>query len=215
MQGAAGGNLVVAEIQTAGRGRRGAAWFGAPGESLAFSILWRPPESKALWPRLALASGLAVAEACEAYVPIAGVKWPNDVWLGGRKAAGILVEAGPDFVVIGIGLNVNTAAFPPEIAATATSLAAECGRAVDRGALLGRVIDRFAVHARRIDAGFDSIVAGVSQRCVLTGREIHLQTSSGPLHGRCEGIGTGGELLVRTPSGLQKILQADDVRPRD
>lgn len=212
--GAPGGEIVVADVQTAGRGRRGAAWFGAPGESLAFSLLWRPSESKALWPRLALATGLAVAEACEMHVPLAGVKWPNDVWLGGRKVAGILVEAGPDFVVIGIGINVNTAGFPPEIAATATSLAAESGCAVDRGGLLARVVGRFAVHATRIDAGFDAVLAGVRQRCVLTGRHIDLQTTAGPLDGRCEGIGPGGELLVQTATGLQKILQADDVRPR-
>jgi len=213
--GAPGGDIVVADVQTAGRGRRGAAWFGSPGESLTFSILWRPVISKALWPRLALAAGLAVAEACEAFVPLAEIKWPNDVWISARKVAGILVEAGPDFAVVGVGINVNTTAFPDEIRDVATSLAIECARPVDRGALLGKIIARFAIHANRLDGDFECLLNGVRQRCVLAGHQVDLQTPSGPLHGHCEGIGSSGELLVHTGQGLQHILQADEVRPRN
>lgn len=212
--GAPGGDIVVADAQTAGRGRRGAAWFGAPGESLTFSILWRPEVSKALWPRLALATGLAVAEACEAHVPLAGIKWPNDVWIGGRKVAGILVEAGHDFVVVGVGINVNTLSFPAEIRDVATSIAAEAGHPVNRGELLANLISRFAIHANRIESEFESFLTGVRQRCVLTECEVDLQTPVGPIHGHCEGIGASGELLVRTETGLHHILQADEVRPR-
>jgi BirA family biotin operon repressor/biotin-[acetyl-CoA-carboxylase] ligase len=211
--GAPGGDIVVADVQTAGRGRRGAAWFGTPGESLTFSILWRPGVSKALWPRLALATGLAVAEACEGYVPLAGIKWPNDVWISGRKVAGILVEAGPNFAVIGVGLNVNAVSFPPEIRDAATSIAAEIGRAVDRSELLAKIISRFAIHANRLDSDFETLLTGVRQRCVLNGRRVDLQTPSGPESGDCEGIGASGELLIRTATGLKHILQADDVRP--
>jgi len=212
--GAPGGDVVVAGVQTAGRGRRGTAWLATPGESLTFSILWRPSISKNLWPRHALAAGLAVAEACEAYVPLAGIKWPNDVWIADRKVAGILVEAGPDFVVVGIGLNVNTRNFPAEIRNAATSLSIEYGRPLDRGTLLGKIIARFAINAKRLEGDFESLLHGVRQRCVLTGHHVDLQTPSGPLHGYCEGIGTSGELLVRTGQDLQHILQADEVRPR-
>jgi len=212
--GAAGGDIVVADIQTAGRGRRGAAWFGTPGESLTFSILWRPGGAKALWPRLALATGLAVAEACETHIPLAGIKWPNDVWIRGRKVAGILVEAGPDFVVVGVGINVNTLSFPMEIRDVATSIAAETGHPVDRGELLGKMISRFAIHAQHLDTEFANLLNGVRQRCVLNGREIDLQTPAGPASGHCEGIGPSGELLIRNADGLNRILQADEVRPR-
>lgn len=212
--GAPSGDIVVADVQTAGRGRRGAAWFGTPGQSLTFSILWRPGFSKALWPRLALATGLAVAEACESHVPLAGIKWPNDVWINGRKVAGILVEAGPDFVVVGVGINVNTLSFPLDIRGIATSVAAQAGYPVDRGELLAKLVSRFAIHANRLESEFETLLTGVRQRCVLTGHELDLQTPSGPASGHCEGIGPSGELLVRTADGLLHILQADEVRPR-
>lgn len=213
LAGAPSGEIVVANMQTAGRGRRGAAWFGAPGESLTFSILWRPGFSKALWPRLALATGLALAEASETYIPLAGIKWPNDVWISGSKVAGILVEAGPDFAVIGVGINVNTSSFPTEIRNAATSIATIANARVDRAELLCKIIARFAIHAHRLDGDFDTLLTGVRQRCVLTGHPIILQTPSGPVHGDCVGIGPSGELLVRTPQGIKHILQADDVRP--
>ena len=212
--GSPSGAVVVANTQSAGRGRRGAAWFGAPGDSLAFSILWRMQSPKPLWPRLALATGLAVAEACEASVPLIGIKWPNDVWIGGRKVAGILVEAGEDFVVAGVGINVNTAAFPEEIATSATSLARECGRRVDRAALLAGVLSRFARHATRVDAGFHEVIDAVRQRCVLAGGKVAMRTQAGEmLRGDCDGIGPSGELLVRREGELMRVLQADEVRP--
>lgn len=214
MAGAQGGQVVVSDSQTAGRGRRGAAWFGTAGESLLFSILWRAEVAKPLWPRLALAAGLAVAEACETHVPLAGIKWPNDVWISQRKIAGILVEAGPDFVVVGIGINANTPSFPDELCQTSTSLAIETGHRVDRGELLGKTLARFAIHAGRIGSDFPLLLDRVRQRCVLTGLWVDLQSPSGPLHGRCEGIGPAGELLVRTDLGLRHVLQADEVRPR-
>jgi len=206
--------VVVADVQTAGRGRRGAAWFGAPGESLMFSILWRPDEPKPLWPRLALAMGLAVANACERFVPITGLKWPNDVWIRGRKVAGILVEAGEDFVVAGVGINVNTHRFPDGIATQATSLACEAGFQPERAAVLASVLERFSNHAGRIGRGFDEIVAAARQRCVLAGGAVVLRTQTGELlRGQCDGIGPAGELRVRHGERVLEILQADDVRP--
>ena len=101
-KGMAEGLVLVAEEQTAGRGRRGAEWFSPTGESLAFSVLLRPSEPMAFWPRLSLAAGLAVAESLEKFVPLAEIKWPNDVLICGKKIAGILVEAGRDFVIVGI-----------------------------------------------------------------------------------------------------------------
>jgi BirA family biotin operon repressor/biotin-[acetyl-CoA-carboxylase] ligase len=214
-RGAGEGLVLLALQQTAGRGRRGAAWFSAPGESLAFSILVRPQEPKALWPRLALATGLAVAEAVERFGPAAGVKWPNDVWIGRRKVAGILVEAVSDFVIAGIGINVNSGVFPDEIASIATSLRLETSLETPRGEVLAAIVRRFARHSRNIGSGFDELLDGVRQRCVLTGRRVSLTDPKGPRTGVVEGIAPGGGLLLRTDAGVERLIQADEVRILD
>lgn len=210
--GAAEGLVLLALQQTAGRGRRGATWFSPPGESLAFSILLRPEEPKALWPRLALVAGLAVAEAAESLGPSAGIKWPNDVWIGRRKVAGILVEAGKDFAIVGIGFNVNSTDFPPEVAEIATSLRMETAHEHPRNEVLAAMIRCFARRYRGIGPDFDHLLDAVRQRCVLTGHRISLTTSSGLRQGICEGIAPGGELLLRTETGLERLIQADEVR---
>jgi len=211
--GAADGIVVLAERQTAGRGRRGAAWFSPPGESLAFSVLVRPAEPKPLWPRLALAAGLAVAEAAESLGLQAAIKWPNDVWIGRRKIAGILVEAGRDFAVLGIGLNVNTESFPPEVAESASSLRLETGGVLSRAEVLIAVLRRLEIRRRQIGAEFGDLLDCVRQRCALTGHGVTLSTPAGPLRGHVEGIGPSGELLLRGSDGtLQSILQADSIR---
>ena len=210
--GAADGLIVLADQQTAGRGRRGAAWFSPAGESLAFSILVRPQETKALWPRLALAAGLAVAEALESFGPQVGIKWPNDVWIGQKKAAGILVEAGTDFAVVGIGLNVNTTEFPPAVAEIATSLRLETAREFSRAEVLGEIIRKFARRRQQIGEDFEEMLSAVRERCVLTGKRVSLNTASGPRVGTVTGIAAGGELLLLSENGLERLIQADEVR---
>ncbi|MBX3741513.1 MAG: biotin--[acetyl-CoA-carboxylase] ligase [Akkermansiaceae bacterium] len=211
-QGMPEGLVVITDRQTQGRGRRGAAWFSPPGESLAFSVLLRPDAPKALWPRLALVTGLAVAEALEESIPLVGIKWPNDVWAGGKKIAGILVEAGRDFVVVGIGLNVNTLTFPDEVSAIATSLALEAGGEVSRAEVLAAIIRRLSLRRHQIGTEFPEAINSIRLRCVLTGQEVSLTAASGPLSGTVEGISPQGELLLRTSDGLQPLLQADEVR---
>ena len=210
--GAADGLVLVAERQTAGRGRRGAVWFSPAGESLAFSILVRPKQPKALWPRLALAAGLAVAEAVESFGLQTGIKWPNDVWIGHRKVAGILVEAGSDFAVVGIGLNVNSTKFPPQVSEIATSLRIETLQVFPRAEVLGEIIRKFAGRRGQIGDDFDALISAVRQRCVLTGKHVTLVTANGPRIGTVEGIADSGELLLRTRNGLERLIQADEVR---
>ena len=210
--GAKDGLIVLAERQTAGRGRRGAAWFSPSGESLAFSIVIRPAEPKVLWPRLALAAGLAVAEAIERFGVHTGIKWPNDVWIGGRKVAGILVEAGPDFAVIGIGLNVNTISFPAGVAEIATSLQIETGFPLPREEVLAAIIEKFALRRGQIGDDFEGLIKALGERCVLTGKRISLTTAGGQLSGTMEGISPAGELLLRTATGVERLIKADEVR---
>lgn len=208
------GLIVLAHRQTQGRGRRGAAWFSPPGESLAFSVLIRPAEPKALWPRLALVAGLAVAEALEEFLPLVGIKWPNDVWVGDKKIAGILVEAGKDYAVVGIGLNVNTRSFPGEVADIATSLALETGGTVSRPEVLAGIIRRLAARRHQIGSGFPAVIDAIRLRCVLTGNEVSLITSAGPRIGTVETISPQGELILRTATGIESLLQADEIRVR-
>lgn len=210
--GAEEGLVLMALEQTAGRGRRGAVWFSPPGESLAFSILLRPAEPKALWPRFALVAGLSVAQALESFGPACGIKWPNDVWIGGRKVAGILVEAGEGHVVVGIGVNVNNRRFPDEVAASATSLRIETGLAHSGPEVLAAVIRRFAVHCREIDRGFAEIVRAVRERCVLAGQRVSLIASGGRETGTVESIAPDGGLLLRTGDGVRHLMQADEIR---
>lgn len=212
LDGAPGGRVLLALSQTAGRGRRGAAWFSSPGESLAFSILLRLEEPKALWPRLALAAGLAVAEAIESFGPATGIKWPNDVWIQCKKVAGILVEAGPDFVIVGIGLNVNSTVFPPEVEAIATSMRMESGSDHSCPDVLAAVIRRFALRHGQIGSEFSELLDCVRHRCVLSGHQVSFLTAGKKRHGRVEGIAPGGELLIRTSEGLETCLQADEIR---
>ena len=206
------GLVLLALRQTTGRGRRGTAWLCQPGESLAFSILVRPAEPKALWPRLALAAGLAVAEALESCGVTVGVKWPNDVWIQQRKVAGILVEAAADFAIVGIGINVNTSTFPPEIADIATSLRIATGRDLPCAEVLDRIIRRFASRRGQIGAEFEAVLGAVRRRCVLTGKHVSLTTGNASRQGLVEGIGPGGELWLRTSEGLESLLQADEIR---
>lgn len=210
--GAPEGMIILANRQTEGRGRRGAAWFSPPGESLAFSVLLRPAEPKALWPRLALTAGLAVAEALEEYVPLVGIKWPNDVWIKGRKIAGILVEAGKDYAIVGIGLNVSTLSFPPEVSGTATSLALETGHPPSRPEVLASIIQRLATRHLQIGSDFSSVIESIRLRCVLTGHRVSLATPNGPREEDVAGISNAGELVLRTGNGLETLLQADEVR---
>jgi BirA family biotin operon repressor/biotin-[acetyl-CoA-carboxylase] ligase len=210
--GAPEGLVLLALEQTQGRGRRGAAWFSEPGESLAFSILVRPSEPKSLWPRLALAAGAAVAEAMEQFGVQAGIKWPNDVWVRGLKLAGILVEAGKDFAIVGIGINVGSRRFPAEVAEIATSLALETSTEISRAEVLGAVVRRFASRQRQIGPDFGILLDSVREHCVLTGKQVALMTSSGPKQGLVEGIAPGGELMLRTAGAVENLIQADEVR---
>lgn len=212
LSGAADGLVVLAERQTEGRGRRGAAWFSPAGQSLAFSVLVRPDEPKALWPRLALAAGLAVAEAIEAHCPHVGIKWPNDVWIRQRKVAGILVEAGTDFAIVGVGLNINSDSFPPEVSEIATSLKIETGTDHCRAEVLAAVLKHFARRRQQIGREFDEVLAAIRLRCVLSGHRVSLTAPDGPRTGTVEGIAAGGELLLRSGQGLERLIQADEIR---
>jgi BirA family biotin operon repressor/biotin-[acetyl-CoA-carboxylase] ligase len=205
------GQVLVAEEQTAGRGRAGRTWVSVPGASLTFSVLLRPmsvPPAARGW--LPLLTGVAVATAVRSAAAVAAVlKWPNDVLVGDRKLAGILAEQSPagDAVVVGVGLNVATPrdALPVSPAGLpATSLLVE-GADVTREALLAgilRALERWYLAFRaEPDPERSGLLAEYTAACATLGRTVRVELPAGRvLTGVAEGIDRGGRLLVR-PAG--------------
>ena len=211
-QGAASGEVVLTEKQVAGRGRRGAGWFCGEGAGLAFSVLLRPDFEKALWPRLSLVAGLAVARSIEGANLAPEIKWPNDVLIAGRKVCGILVEAEEDFVVVGIGLNVKAMEMPEELREVATSLAAEGAREMTREEHLLDILENFDSLQKLVRGDFGTLVSMVRARCALAGKEIEFLDGQERRAGRCEGVGEAGDLQVWEGEVLKRYVAADQIR---
>ncbi|OFX24494.1 MAG: biotin--[acetyl-CoA-carboxylase] ligase [Anaeromyxobacter sp. RBG_16_69_14] len=222
--GAAHGEVVVAEAQTAGRGRRGRVWASPTGRNLTFSIILRPdlPPSRAS--ELTLVASVALCQAVrQAGVP-AGIKWPNDLLVHGRKLAGILTElaADPDrvqWVVLGIGVNVNVRAeeFPAELRDIATSLAMERGEPVPRALFAAAVLSSLEEWLdRHAEDGFPPVREAWRAMSITLGREVRVRASDRDLEGVAEDVDEAGALLVRTPAGLERVLAGDVelLRPR-
>jgi BirA family biotin operon repressor/biotin-[acetyl-CoA-carboxylase] ligase len=137
------GAVVATDHQTEGRGRLGRTWEDAPGRAILMSVLLRPPAPMPLWPELSLVAGGAVAAALRTETGLdATLRHPNDVVVAGRKLVGVLPEASPGRVVLGIGVNVNQTAaeLPPETAKPATSVRIELGRTVERAPLVAAIL---------------------------------------------------------------------------
>lgn len=153
--GAADRTVVVAQAQTAGRGRRGRLWLDEPGASLLTSIILRPRLEPARLPTLSLAAGVAVVEALERVTGLKPrLKWPNDVLVDGRKLAGILLESriGPSpLVVLGIGVNLAQRVFPADLAERATSVRLASGRRVDADTLLTALLESLDAWRTRLE----------------------------------------------------------------
>ena len=211
--GAAVGHVIVADRQLSGRGSRGRHWESPGGLDLYLSIVDRPALSLPQLPPLTLAVGVGVAEAVEqtlgsAAAPRCQVKWPNDVWLGGRKAAGILVEANSqgaqlEAVIVGIGLNVNRGEFSAELAETATSLARVSGQRHDRAQVLCRLL--LSVEhwvGRFVTEGPAPVVEALGQRLALRGQPVQC----GEVVGLLDGVSEGGALRIRTRAGTREVL---------
>jgi BirA family biotin operon repressor/biotin-[acetyl-CoA-carboxylase] ligase len=212
--GAPHGSLFVADEQTAGRGRRGNAWLAAPGESLLFSLLLRPKLELSRASALTLAVGLALRDAVgPLLLDTALIKWPNDLYVNDRKLAGILVESqlqGEHLqaVVVGVGLNVASRDFPPEIAARATSLALLGAGQVERETLLQEMLNAIA---RRLDAYQVAGVAGILDELnaadALSGKRVRVDARDGI--GR--GLDEQGRLLLEDDAGAVHAIVAGTV----
>jgi BirA family biotin operon repressor/biotin-[acetyl-CoA-carboxylase] ligase len=218
-QGAAPGLVVFAERQTAGRGRFGRKWESASHRGLWFSLLVRPELPLAQWSRLTTWAAVAIAAAIER---VAGkrtaIKWPNDVFLGEKKIAGILIESGADlagqpFAVVGIGVNVNHegADFPPELADRATSLRVAIGRTFDRAQLAAEFLTELDARMFEIGDAFPELIAAATARSLLLGRWVQLRSGAHLHEGMAEGLDESGHLIVRAADGTAQACLAGEV----
>ena len=219
------GTTFVAGAQTAGRGRLGRAWFSPPGAGLYISTIVR---RRTVSPWVTLAGGVAVAEGIRSATGLPlQIKWPNDIvavsgagFRARRKLAGILAEAssGPEgvtYIVLGMGINLRNAAFPPELADRATSIETELGRAVDDGLVLAQVLVSLNRALGTIETPGPALLR--QQWTALapsaTGAPIEFDGPEGPETGLTAGLAEDGALLARTPRGLARII-AGEVRWR-
>jgi BirA family biotin operon repressor/biotin-[acetyl-CoA-carboxylase] ligase len=222
--GAEEGTTLLAETQTAGRGRRGRAWFSPPGSGLYVSVILRPSArdlaphgTSGLTSQITLASGVALAEGVRASTGLpVELKWPNDLIVERRKLAGILAEAAmtgsaDPAVVLGMGINVRASAYPPGLSALASSIEAELGREVDRALVLVETLAALASRYEDLRAGrFDAILtAWRTHARSLPGAAIEWDGLDGVEHGRAIDIAHDGSLLARTEHGIVRLVSGE------
>jgi len=216
-EGAEHGELVVAEHQTAGRGRRGRSWASPAGKNLYASLVLRPELPPQRAPELTLLAAVAVAETLRGDGVVASIKWPNDLQVGGKKIAGILTELSAEadrvhFVVLGIGVNLNAGPsdFPADVAETATSVQRVLGRRVNRATFLVRLLRSVEqwldLHEQQ---GFEPVRARWRALSSTLGEEVLVKAERRELRGRAEDIDVDGALLLRTEGGLERVLAGD------
>jgi BirA family transcriptional regulator, biotin operon repressor / biotin---[acetyl-CoA-carboxylase] ligase len=225
--GAGHGTVVAADCQESGRGRMGRTWHSPPGAGLYISAVLRFGEagvadggaSVAAAARITLTAGVACAEALKNATGLAAaIKWPNDLVVGPRKVCGILAEAASlsgrlQYVVLGYGINVLTASYPPEIADRATSIEAELGRSVDRAAVFAESLACLAERIRQLSAGgFDAMLDAWRRLSPSSaGARVEFVTPAGWTEAVTAGVDGDGALLVRVGGSIRRVV-AGEVR---
>lgn len=220
--GAAEGTLVMTDMQTAGRGRRGRSWSSPAGVNVYFTLILKPdlePDRAAM---ITLVMALAVARGISRTSGLeAGIKWPNDVVVNGRKVCGILTEMNVEhgriqYVVAGVGINVGMQEFPPEIASTAACLEAECGRPVSRTVLVADIMKFFERYYEvfRRDGNLSGIRKEYVGLLVNRDREVRVLDPKGEFRGIARGINESGELLVEREDRSITAVYAGEVSVR-
>jgi len=223
--GSAEGTVIIADAQTAGRGRRGRTWYSPPASGLYVSVLLSPgraardPARATLM--MTLAAGVALSEGIGVSTGLrADIKWPNDLVVGRRKLAGILAEgvsprsgAGerPLDVVLGFGINVSPAAFPSDLADRVTSIEGELGRPIDRGLVCAESLAALAARYDDLMTGrFDAILDAWTRRAPGShGAGVRWHDHTGHHAGVTAGIDAQGALLVRTGDALQRLVAGE------
>lgn len=218
------GLAVVADLQTAGRGRRGRTWISPAGANLLVSIALRPIIAPRLAGLLGVAAALSVRDACASFAPDAGlaIRWPNDVVdRDGHKVAGLLVETaleGGELVeaVVGIGINVNwlPSEMPVELEGRATSLLALTGARIDRVELLRGVLDALGAEVNDLERG-EAPMTRLRAHSWLDGRRVEVETGTETISGRAAGIADDGSLLLDADLGRMALSVGEVTRVHD
>ena len=220
--GAAHGTLFVADMQVAGKGRRGRVWKSPSGSSIYMTILLYPDIPPVKAPQLTLLMAIAVAEGIQEVTGLeTKIKWPNDIVVNGRKICGILTEMSTEIdyinhVVIGVGINVNQDTFPDDIKATASSLKLELGKSVKRSELIAAVMKSFEkcyeIFIETEDlSGLQELY---NSMLVNRDQEVKVLEPGNEYKAHAIGINQTGELIVRTPDGKEKEIYAGEVSVR-
>ena len=218
--GAPEGATVVASAQTAGRGRFGRTWFSPPGAGLYVSVVCRDPVAA---PLLTLAGGVAVADGIRAATGLpVEIKWPNDIVVAGRtaarprKLAGILAEGstgadGLQYVILGFGINLRPAAYPPDLADRASSVETELGRSADSGLVLAETLSVLAASFERLRSGDFHPVLDRWRALAPSSRgsRVEWESSGVTLAGTSQGIADDGALLVRAGDRVERIISGE------
>jgi BirA family transcriptional regulator, biotin operon repressor / biotin---[acetyl-CoA-carboxylase] ligase len=219
LAGAEHGTVVFADAQRQGRGRRGTPWISPARRNLLCSVVLRPDLPVEKWSRLTHACALAVSKALERIPDLPGpeIKWPNDIYLSGRKVSGILLEsaAGEEggFAVAGIGVNLNLTRddLPNELRSIATSVWLERGgQPASREDFAVHVLQHLAVECRRAHANFDAIRAECAARSFLNGKRVRLLSGGQVREGIADGSGPEGELRLVTDDGRRELVSSAD-----
>ncbi|HEV3470134.1 MAG TPA: biotin--[acetyl-CoA-carboxylase] ligase, partial [Pyrinomonadaceae bacterium] len=210
---------VLAREQTAGRGRQERRWASPRDAGLYLSAVLRPAFEAARWPLVTLAAALAARDALAEECRLeADIKWPNDLLVRGRKLCGILAETAETprgrACVLGVGINLSDRAFPPELAATATSVEAETGRAPDTEALLRaltRALDRWYAALSAQGGPRRVVEAWESHSSYARGARVRVRLDAETFDGLTRGLEPDGALRVETDAGRLRIVRAGDV----
>ena len=209
--GAPEGTAVVADHQTAGRGRRGRSWLDRPGSSLLLSVLLRPELPHRRLHLATAAMALAACSACEretGFLP--SVKWPNDVMAGERKLAGVLAETELPAVVVGIGLNLEAPALPGPPGVEAAGLSDVVGRSVGREALLDRLLQSLGERL----GDWERVAEEYRRRCATLGRTVRVQLVGETFTGEAVDLDRSGGLVVDVGGRLRTVVAGDVVHLR-
>ena len=202
------GTLFISEIQTGGKGRLGRAWVSPKGIGIWMSLLLKPhilPQDVA---QITLVAGMATARSVGCG---AKIKWPNDVVIGSKKICGILTEMSAEiervnYIVPGIGINVNTESFPDELKEKATSLYIESGRKFERYKIVQRFLKEFEIlYKKFIKGGIAAVTDDYRELCVTIGKEVSVIYPNRTINGRAIDINNNGELIVETDKGIIEV----------
>ena len=211
--GCAHGTAIVADRQTDGIGRQGHSWHSEPGAGLYVSVVLRLSEPT---PILTLALGLATVDAIRDVAGLAcDLRWPNDVMIGGKKTAGILVQMAGGAAVAGIGINVNHTGFPPELTGVATSLRMQSGREHDRDALLSRLLTSIDECCEILRDGGEAAILKMfsTVSSYANGKRVKVDLGERTIEGVTAGLDDAGFLRVRKTDGSVETVLAGGVRP--